>query len=1280
MSNPDSIIPTKPKREPPTPTKEQLKKMATTPCNKGDNCKYHKRGNCRYLHGGSAVAFDAQSHKKVSPPTPPPPTEADILAKVEKLGKFGGIADFLFKSVGDDDKLEMLRTLLTSYKRFEILLDIVKDPSKKAVDIIKHFDHVMEHLQKFFNENVKIVESCKKMREVLSADELILHRVKNIERFREYFALPEGIEEILRAFDSQTVSYAHALSLNPLEKARMNPDEKPHDNLIQFLQTIPHFSEFDMFKQMISTHNAVGKKISKLTNKALVALYDAFMALHENEGCAKEQRATELAKQEHKRTVQQIVGEIHCLKATNLAVSFNIMTANRDVFREFVNQLDESNQAILVAHFSTFMSVYSAWMSMSMSKDGSISVVSLNAAFGKFLSSFKLDKESRDMDDMFFEFYRTPEFSGIFDLLNVMCPSPDKDSDSEIASSNVLKRFLKAINEIFGSSVNASEKPEFESKLASRGLVLLSLVMMSPKKFSKWVSAPFSRSYKEMQSMDFKSFLYKLTQKVTHEQKFDQTTFKWESLPNYFMIRNRDGDQEFSTEYLFQVIDEVLSDFMSASNTGLSRVDINEFLQERSLDWLFTFEENERGTYFMYVNEHRIPHEVKRVLLRCYIVDDSSDGARQVSHLKSLLSISKDQIRMLMKLMIGMPSSEQKVEDFEELYRMLGLDMSPNNKESACSGLNKFLGMLQELSPDSDLYSEALAMMSVFSYMQKHGRQSRYFMSLPASIIFVLMMKKFPTLTHSEIANLMYKEMYGHCDKVGTFVVNQKKIEDMLKELDERSSMKDRLQLFTCTARKDKAATKECETLIAEFKMLFEKNCSLLHEFLKRALSYFMNLTYLAKLFQDWDEQLEVSTSSQTPEKALNDRLKTSFNRFLMQAISQKKRQIFFDLSKTFEEIERTYSVQKNLAFYKFARHVSAWINLVNSLFENMGIQHRLSFDEIMTDFPDTKSKTLTPLEKATLMTRHVCGVLSIPVPENTDDFVQHDQNSVLFWVVYQSLLATYKTELPKKETEVLKEVIVRTISIPELKTQMEKSTTLDEFFSIGLPYMDSRLIRDFMIHILMHHFSSGNKGKLNFLLRLLRRFESKFTPEEKSYSKGLFAYIEAPLPAPDISNLTSYVCTEEECLSRIIHSLHEDRDWTDADVSVVISDEIAKRVMPRVKFVKAPLKAQAPIDSGMASGGCAAVAVESESEEEEEPVEVSIEQEPVEASVKPPFDATHLREFLVANDRSSAIAYLESVKLNDTLVATIDMLKNEDNSCVNVINALIQYGIFEED
>jgi hypothetical protein len=141
--------------------------------------------------------------------------------------------------------------------------------------------------------------------------------------------------------------------------------------------------------------------------------------------------------------------------------------------------------------------------------------------------------------------------------------------------------------------------------------------------------------------------------------------------------------------------------------------------------------------------------------------------------------------------------------------------------------------------------------------------------------------------------------------------------------------------------------------------------------------------------------------------------------------------------------------------------------------------------------------------------------------------------------------------------------------------------------------------------------------------------------------------------------------------------SLREDGDWTDANVSVVVSDEIVKRVKPRFKFVKAP------IDSGMASGGCAAVAVESESEEEEEHVEVSIEQEPVEDSVKPPFDATQLREFLHANDRSSAIAYLESVELGedeDTLQAAIRMLNNEENSCGDVIGALIQHGIFEED
>jgi hypothetical protein len=371
--------------------------------------------------------------------------------------------------------------------------------------------------------------------------------------------------------------------------------------------------------------------------------------------------------------------------------------------------------------------------------------------------------------------------------------------------------------------------------------------------------------------------------------------------------------------------------------------------------------------------------------------------------------------------------------------------------------------------------------------------------------------------------------------------------------------------------------------------------------------------------------------------------------------------------------------VEKNLAFYKFARHVSAWINLVNSLFETMGIQHRLSFDRIMNDFPDTKSQTLSPFEKATLMTHHVCGILNIPVSADDSDFLQDDEDSVVFWVVFQSLLATYNTELPKKETEVLKEVIVRKISIQDLKTLIESANTLDEIFSMCLPYMDSHLIRAFLIQIMMHHFMHGNKGKLDSLLHRLGAFESKFTSEEKSNYRGLFGYIEAPLLS--IANLTSYVCSDEELFNPIKESLSTDGEWADAG-DVGISDEIVKKVQPRIKFTKKP---QPQIDSGMAfGGGAAAVAMEvvDESEEEEELVDDSTE-ELVEASVKPPFDATRLRELLVVDDRSSAIEYLQSVelgKLEDTLQAVIQMLKIEKNTCARVIKGLIQHQIFEED
>jgi hypothetical protein len=305
---------------------------------------------------------------------------------------------------------------------------------------------------------------------------------------------------------------------------------------------------------------------------------------------------------------------------------------------------------------------------------------------------------------------------------------------------------------------------------------------------------------------------------------------------------------------------------------------------------------------------------------------------------------------------------------------------------------------------------------------------------------------------------------------------------------------------------------------------------------------------------------------------------------------------------------------------------------------------------------------------------------LNIAVPVDDTDFVQHDKDSVVFWVVFQSLLATYNTELPKNETEVLKEVSVMTIPIVDLKTIMEESMTLDEVFLNGLPYMDSHLIRTFMIQILRHHFLSGNKGKLDSLLCRLRTFELKFTREEQSYCEGLFAYINAPLP--DIPNLASYVVSDEELFVQIKDSLVDDRDWTDVDVSVIKSESKVKKVQQRFKFVKA----KAPIDSGMACGGGAAVAVESESEEEEEeeePVEASIEQELVEDSVRLPFDATHLQGLLSSDERLSAIEYLLSVELGDfdeTLQAAIRMLKNETITCYDVIQGLSQRGIFDEE
>ena len=72
---------------------------------------------------------------------------------------------------------------------------------------------------------------------------------------------------------------------------------------------------------------------------------------------------------------------------------------------------------------------------------------------------------------------------------------------------------------------------------------------------------------------------------------------------------------------------------MSAKNTGLNQVvDVMKFLEENALDLLFGFQED---PCLIFLNDGQLPDAVKHVLLSCYMVDESSDGARQVSHLKS---------------------------------------------------------------------------------------------------------------------------------------------------------------------------------------------------------------------------------------------------------------------------------------------------------------------------------------------------------------------------------------------------------------------------------------------------------------------------------------------------------------------------------------------------------------------------------------------------------------------------------------------------------------------
>ena len=1279
MSKPTSQTPTT-KREP--PTQEQLKKMATIPCNKGDNCEYYKRGNCRYLHGGGAVAFDQRSHQRVPPaqPAPPPPTQDQILAKIGKLKGFGQISIYMFDSV-IDDKLAVLRVLMKA----NVQLRDVKDPVKQSMadnkDISSKLVELMISLEPFLNSESKVGRAFSNMRDRLTKGMTSCQIEELVDDFIPRFALPKEIEEIIPAFDSQTASYAHAVNLSPLDRARRNPDVKPDAKLIEFLQNIPHFSESIVFKEILSLYSGLGKS-SPFMNKEFVGAYDAFMKLREGMALMEEQRATQRVKEQHKKTVQQIVREIDGLKATSLGVSFRIMTTHRDIFSFFVETLDETNRSILTTHFLSFMSVYSAYMSISL--DGTITHDSLNKAFLKFLDSFKLNEESRTLDKEFFEFSRNSIFPFFWELFNTKCPCPEDGGKTRIVSSDIFKRFVKAIDGIFGGSVDVSERKLFEEKLFERGLVILLMVMMSPDGFSRLVSAAYSKTYAVMKTCEYQSFLYSLAQIATNERRRRHSSvpdgFEWSSLPNLF-TETENGSQYFSVESLFDAIDATISSFMTATNNGLNRIDVNQFIHDKNLDWLFGCREKFDGDFFMYVKDNnQLPPEVIRFITDCNLVNEASEGARQGSHLKSLLSLPPKEIRPMMKLFISITSSNDPEEAFNPLCSLLGLKIeSDPKKEIAFNGLKYFLTILLESSQESNVYAEALLMMPAFSYIQKMTGFSKFFMSLPETMIFVLMRIKFPDLTYCEIANVIYKVHHGHNGVRGTVVMTPNVISRMMDGLHDSSTIKVILEKFAVTRAKESLETAEknckaCEEIVRRFEMLFEKHCKVLSEFLKRGLSYFTNALYMAELFKDSGEQVnEVSASEQSPEDALNNRLKASFMMCLNQSILHMRKKIISDLSKTIKDIKQDSSFAINrLKFYMFATQISASINLVNSLSKNMGMQFRISFEQIMNGLPDTKGQDMTPLQKATLMIHHVCGILNISVQENVDDFDQDVPESVFFYVISKSFITIYNTELPKKKIERGDCQDSRKTPIVSLKTIMEESTTLDEVFLNGLPYMDSPLIRAFLIQILKHHFLSGNKGKLDSLLRRLLTFELKFTHIEKDSFVDVFSYITAPLP--DIQRLKSYVLLDEELFVQIKDSLGNDDAWTDANVSVIISESNVKNVQPRFKFVKAP------VDSSMPSSEAGAI-VEVKSEEVDDSPEEFVEA----SSVSQPFDATYLRELLLSNQPFPAIAYLQSVELGEykgILQAAIEMLGDTENPCSLVLEGLVQNGILraEED
>ena len=1284
MSQLNSEIPTNQTKRPPL-TQAQLDWMARTPCKHGENCERHKQGNCFFLHGGGAVAFDPWSPRRVphAQQTPPPPrllTENDILARICELPNLGELSKLILEL---SSSVEIINKLFSAIEMFRQILS--------SFETVGH-----EDLRRIVNEAFSYLNEVKTLLPVFEKFKMVILnsnystdiRKKSIDMFLRKIQLPEGVDEILREFDA-----LQRKSLDPVAQARENLDGIPTPEFLEHLTNPCGLHNNAGFKEMRQSHETLGH-CSPYTNKSFLGLLDVHRANEDAKTLLEAHRLKKIKDHQIAEARARLLQQCLTRKNPNLNVSFRVLQAQSE-FTSFVQSLSEEDRQTLVSVFGSFMTYIAH---ISDNKETEITSEFLKRTFISFTQSRKVDGKTTIFKEKFYELVMTDLFRKVFEILHVETSSLHRSYDglpeTRMKVHEILKFMMKELLDLYEDKVPHHELDNFRKGLVRELLPLAFLISLSPKMSNmlsgRWKKGEVDRTtgqpvnhYLKMQdTSEKKSVLYwllmNLNDKVSLKKKQkSETCDTFEKLSSQFTCEREitisDGSIEkkkiFSPDLLFQALQHVqIQNFLNSSEFPIK-------LQNIEQDWL--------GTLFcvkgdMISLSDTCPDELLIALYYALGSSERDPHTRQFSDLKALIHKRPEVVIRVVELCRSF-NSENQTESVLAIIESLGF----KGVESLESPLITLLTLITD-NGSNDLLRKAYDIMSLaMSMIDIHNRNDCYFMSLVDALVVVLLIDKFPSLRQFDIMQAVYK-VKSKPERI--FSMRSDWIRAYIESLSEQDMRNGRLTTLISEEKVfNRTESQEMNIIVSSLRNILSIHGlrdGSFHDEIKRILPFFLDKnSYVGLLKTDSDFEIVSSEGSHQESSAcMLDKIRALFEKEISMFIASQNSKIQWDLKNRMEEIKQILAVSDRLKAFAFTKHASAIANLVNALLSTLALPLQLNAEEFTANFPRTMG--LEQSTSAKLVCDHVLSMIGVvkPVEPKAPETgpkkkskskskskskaiadcdasvkkftLEMEKFQMLEDIVSRAISEIYRVELPKEEGATFKKA--PKIKLSELKDILLQSTTLVDLFGRCLTYSKFPLVRELILSILDHKFKHGDES-VRDLYRQIQNFGVLFESSESSEYPELFLFLNNPA-----DTLLSQIDSEDtgNFFEQIKDTLSSDF-WNDESTEVEIKSPV---VQQRGAIVVRRRQPKNNDDSEISLGGGGPAPAP-----ELEVVEV------VEESVQVVgFDIIVLRILLSTTSKDDVIAYMESFSSrDDEEEAILQLLKEDSSTCQSVLKAV---------